>query len=226
MEPVDVVHLDLAEVPLVLAVALEAPLEHLGVAVEGEAEVADALLLAQFHAPVERAVLEVALREGLEPAVADGVEEVVVDVVGLEELQRLLEHLPALVERILLRREVGELRRHDVVASRIAACRERPTEARLGPAHAVGRRGVEVVDPAVEHELHLRIEEFLVDGGVRGAWNRLAAGAAGRVEPVGRRQAHRAVAEQRHLASVSCESGCHRFSIFPFVVLIIPKIMV
>ena len=201
---------------------VEAPFEDLRVAVEGESQVADALLLAQLQAPVERAVLEVALREGLEPAVADGVEEVVVDVIGLEVFQRPLEHLLALVERILLRREVGELRRHDVVAARVAARLERAPEACLGVAAAVRRRGVEVVDAVVEHVLDLRVEELLVDPRLGVAVLRPAVGVAA----VDRRQAHRAVAEQRHLASVSCESGCHRFSIFPFVALIIPKIMV
>ena len=167
MPPVHVVHLDLAEVPLVFAVVVETPLERLGIAVEREAEIADALLFAQFHAPVECAVFEVALGESLKTAVPDRVQKIVVDVVRAEKPQRVLEHLLARLQRILLRREIGELRRDDVVAARVAACREGTTEPFLGLAPAVGGRRVEVRHAVVEQILDLRVEHFLVDAGGR-----------------------------------------------------------
>ena len=207
--PVDVVHLDLHEVPLVRAVALDAPLERLGVAVVGEAEAADAALCAQLGAPVQGAVFEVAPGERLEAAVANGVEEVVVDVVRLEELERVLEHLLAGRERILLGREVRELRRDDVVLAGVAARLQGLAERGLRLAAAVGGRGVEVGHAAVEEHLDLAVEKFLVDVRRRVA----VLDPAVRVPAVHRRQAHRAVAEQRDLLPVETVACCHCISL-------------
>ena len=120
--------------------------------------------------------------------------EVVVDVIRPQALQRVLEHLLALVEWILLRREVREFRRDKIVAARIAAPRKGLAHASFRFAPAVRRGCVEVVDTVVEQILDLFVQHLLVDAG---------AGVAGlypvvRVSAVNRRQAHRAVAEQRH----------------------------
>ena len=211
MPPVHVVHLDLAEVPLVFAVVVETPLERLGIAVVREAEVADVLLLAQFHAPVECAVVEVALRERLEAAVADGVQKVVVDVVRAEKPQRSLEHLFARLQWILLRREVGELGGDDVVTARVAVCGQRLAEAPLGLASTVRRRRVEVVHAVVEHVLDLSVQEFLVDSTLRGSGNPLVG-----VSAIDGRKPHRAVAEEGCLASACRESRCHA-NIIPYI---------
>ena len=204
--PVDVVHLYLAEVPLVVAVVLYAPLERLRVAVEGEAEVAYALFAAKLSAPVKRAVLEIPLRERRETVVPDRMKEVVVDVVGAEEPEGVLEHLPARVERILTWREVRELRRDDVVLPREAALRERFAEAALGLAAAVRGRRVEVVDAVLEQIADLPVEHLLV-------YRRLGVAAfrpAVRMAAVDGGKAHGPVSQDRHLPSVRLHPAEHR----------------
>ena len=171
---------------------LHAPVERLPVPVVREAELPDAPLVAQAPAPVRGAVLQEAVLEGLPAAHADGVEQVVVDVVRPQELQRLPEHRLAAVERLLLRREVGELRREDVVLAVVAARPQRRAKPLLRFAAAVRRRGVEVVDAVLEQVLDLAVHEFLVDVRRRIAVLDPAVG----VSAVHRRQAHRAVAEQ------------------------------
>ena len=155
--PIDVVHLDLAEVPFVLRVVLDAPLERLRVSVERKSKVANLALFAQLKAPVRRTVRDVALRERVEAAVAYRVQEVEVDVVSPQELQRVREHLLGLFKRILPGREVGELRRDEEIIPVVSALRQGLAKPPFGLSAAVGRRRVEVVDAAVKQHLHLPV---------------------------------------------------------------------
>ena len=86
---------------MVLVVVRQGPVEDGNVAVEREAEVADAACLALLHEPVEQSVVEVALVHGPHATAADAVQEEVVDVVGLQVLQAALEHSLALLEVVL-----------------------------------------------------------------------------------------------------------------------------
>ena len=191
VKPVDIIHLNLAEIPMVLVVMLDAPLERLRVAVEREAEVADASGGAFLQKPIYRPVLDVALGERLESAVADGVEKIEVDVVGPECLERVLKHRLAFLDRILLRREVGELRRDKVAAARMA--RQRLAHHALGLAATVGGGRVEVVYAMFQREIYMLVHGLLVDCG-----GRYALGPGVGVLAVFRRQTHRAVAQERN----------------------------
>ena len=171
----------------------------------GEAKVADATLSAQLGAPVDGTVLEIALREGLETAVADRVEKIVVNVVRLQEAQRRLEHLLAFLKRILLGCEIGQLGRNHVVLARGAAGLQGRAETRLRFASAIGRRRVEVIDTMLEHVLDLRVHLVLVDARLRITLLHPGVG----MPTVHGRQTHRTIAKQRDLLAVNCKSSSH-----------------
>ena len=87
MAPVKEVHLYLYEVPVVVVVMVEQPVEGADVAVIGETEVADAASLTLFQEEVEQAVVEEAFLECVDTSAADTVQQVVVDIVGAEPLE-------------------------------------------------------------------------------------------------------------------------------------------
>ena len=98
--PVEVVQLDLHEIPVVFSfiVPTKEHVENLHIAVIGEAEVVDASFLLLFHKPVEDSVVHEAGIEGLLtvhiPGVAsDGMQQQVVDPFHLQCLEGVLEHL-------------------------------------------------------------------------------------------------------------------------------------
>ena len=85
MAPVEEVHLYLHEVPVVLILTVEQPVEVAHVAVIGESEVLDAAFLALLEQEFEHTVIEEASLQRVH-ATADTVEQVVVDVVDLQLL--------------------------------------------------------------------------------------------------------------------------------------------
>ena len=120
-------------------------------------------------------------------AQAHGVEQVVVDVVDLEVLERVVKHLHRVVEVEVL--EVAHLGGHIVVAALVLG--QGLAQGGLALALAVGWRGVEVVHTVLDGIVHLLLHHLLVDDA--GATLTLA-----RVRVEGG-QAHHAVAQQRHL---------------------------
>ena len=174
--PVHIVHLDLHEVPVVLVVQGHHVVEALLVAVEGEAEVADAPRLALLDEEVhDAAVLEAAL---VVFQVADGVQQVVVDVVGLEDLQRAAVHPHAVVEAAgAEHRQFGG---EQPLLARVAV--ERLRGGALAVAAQIDGGGVEVVDAVCEGEVHQAVDFLLVD-------------VVAAVLALDRRPAHAAVAE-------------------------------
>ena len=181
---------------MVLVVVCEGPVIDSHVAVEGEAEVADASCFALLHEPVEQSVVEVSLVYRPHATTADAVQEEVVDVVSLKELEATLEHGFAFLEVVLRGREVGQLRSDEVVASLVSACLECDAEALFTFASAVGGRRVEVVDTVVEGELAESVHLFLVDGVAFG----VLLGACAAV--FGGWESHPAVAEQADLVAL------------------------
>ena len=94
MVPVDEVHCNLDEVPVVSPAVVQGDefVEFSGCAMEGESQIADAscflLLDEEFHHPV----LHVALFESRDAATADGVQEIIVEIVRLQLLEGILVH--------------------------------------------------------------------------------------------------------------------------------------
>ena len=85
MLPVDIVQLDLHEVPMVFLMKGHELVPSFVSAMERESEVAYATGLALFHQEVDHAVVKVPLLEGIHSA--DAVQEVVVNVVRLKILK-------------------------------------------------------------------------------------------------------------------------------------------
>ena len=157
MTPVEEVHLNLHEVPVVLVVVVEQVVEHAHVAVVGETEVADAAFLALLHQEVEHAVVDESSAQGIESAAADAVQQVVVDVVGLQALQRLVVEPFRLLqapEALVLVRHLGG---HEDFLAVVPA--QGLAHQFLGASAHVHRRRVEIVDTVldgiIDHAVHL-----------------------------------------------------------------------
>ena len=139
------------------------PVEYSYISVEGEAEVTYSSSLSLLHEPVEQAVVEVSFVYRLHASATDGVQEQVVDVVGLQVFEAALEHRLAFFEVVLRGREVREFGGNEVVFSLVSAGFEGYTKTFFALAATVGRRCVEVVDAMIECELAQSINLFLVD---------------------------------------------------------------
>ena len=87
MAPVDIVQLDLDKIPVHLLVHGQDLVEDLLRPVEREAQVADAARLTLLHQVVDHPVLDVAGPEGLDAPVADRVQQVIVEIIGLQILE-------------------------------------------------------------------------------------------------------------------------------------------
>ena len=72
--PVNIVCLNLHEVPVIFVVMCQSPVEDSHIPMEGEAEVADASCLTLLHEPVKEAVVEVALMYWSHATAADAVQ--------------------------------------------------------------------------------------------------------------------------------------------------------
>ena len=130
-----------------------------GRAVEGEAQVADAACLLFLDEEIHHAVLHVALFESGHAAAADGVQEVVVEIVRLQLLEGVLVHLDGSLRRGVV--EVGEFRGDEILVARMAAQGDACGLFRLP--HQVGGGGVEVIDPMFDGVVHHLIDGLLVD---------------------------------------------------------------
>ena len=188
--PVEVVEFNHHEIPLVFVVPRKERVEHGDVAVVGESEVANASGLALFGQIVEHSIVDIALAEGFHSAAADAVEQVEVDVIDLQLLERIFIHLDAALARLRFGREVRELRGHEVFAALVAA----QGDARAVFRHSltIGRAGVEIVHTVFDGVIDQSVHHFLVDGFLA-----FAGGLAG-----DGRQSHHAVAQERHFARV------------------------
>ena len=90
--PVQIVQLYLHKVPVVLLIHGQYLVEYLLKTMEREAKMTDASRLALFHQIVHHTVIHIATVK-LVHAATDGVQQIVVDIVHLQVLQRVLIHL-------------------------------------------------------------------------------------------------------------------------------------
>ena len=115
--PVYIVQLNLYEVPVHLVVHGQNFVEYILCAVEREAQVTDATCLAFLHQEIDHAIFNVAGAESLDAAVANGVQQVVVDVVHLQFLERAVVHGNGVLARIV--GEVGQFGSHEELLARM-----------------------------------------------------------------------------------------------------------
>ena len=175
MAPVEEVHLYLHEVPVILVIVVDEPVEDLNIAVIGEPQVAYATGLSLLEQEVEQPVVDKARVEVLHATLPDAVQQVVVDVVGAQLLERIVVHLLGLLQRPCLCAIVRHLGGDVVAVARVAAqCRARDA---LVESTAIDRCGVKVVYAMRQRIVHQLVDQLLVV-----AW-----------------QSHHAEAQQRNL---------------------------
>ena len=156
--PVEVVELDLHEVPRNAHV--EHVVEHLHVPMEGPAQVADPSLGTLLQHEVEHAILDVAILEKLDAAAStDGVHQVVVQVVGLQVLQGLVEHGDRVLTRIVA--EVRHLGGQVVGLARMAT--QGDARSLLRHTLHIDRGSVEIVHAMLDGIVHEAVHLLLVD---------------------------------------------------------------
>ena len=93
MLPVIVIHLNLHEIIMVRVGKSEQGVELRLVAMERESQLAYSACLSLFHQEIHHSVIHVADVESIHSASSDGVEEIEIDVVGLQVLEGVLIHL-------------------------------------------------------------------------------------------------------------------------------------
>ena len=157
--PVQVVQLYLHEVPVIFVVTAQHLVEHRFLPVEREAEVADAASLTLLHQEVHHAVVHVASIELVHTA-ADGVQQVVVQIVHLQFFHRVVVHLNSLLTAPVVAVEVRQLRGHKVLRALMAAQGDARAAFRLSL--TIDGAGVEVVHAVFDGIVHLTIDHLLV----------------------------------------------------------------
>ncbi len=186
--PVEVVELYLHKVPLALVMAGEEVVEHLDIAMVGEAEILDASSLAFSQHEVEHAVVQIARRETLHASLPYGMEQIIVDVIHTQFLERVAIHLDRLLAAPRLLTEVRQLGGNEIFVARVAT--EGYSRTVFRHSLTVGRRRVEIVDAMLDGIVHKTIDHLLVDGVVTLASDGFAAGV---------RQSHHSKPKERHL---------------------------
>lgn len=198
MPPVEVVHLDLHEIPPIAVVSGKQTVEDAYIAVVREAEVAYAARLAFGEEKIEHPVPDVAGLELLHAAAhAHAVQQHVVDVIHLQFAERIAIHGQRRLAAPGRRGEVREFRGDEILLAGVAL--ESDARDALGLPLAVGRGGVEIVHPVRNGEIHQPVHRLLVD--LVGIGSVTAHG----------RPAHAAVSEQRNLlARPGIDAESHR----------------
>ena len=181
--PVDIVQLDLDEIPLRLALVVHGQhvVEELLRAVERPSEVPDPSGGAFALKELQHAVVDETRLEGLKTLSAERVEQVVVDVVDLQLLERLAVEGQRILARIV--REVRHLGGDEVAVAGVAL--EGDARRAFGKALEVDRSRIEVVDAVGQRIVDQLVDRLLID--------RVAVRRGGFEQ----RPAHAAVAEQR-----------------------------
>ena len=158
--PVGIVHLNLHEVPMVLVVERHEAVPRVGVAVEGEAEIANLSLLALFQKEVHHAVIDIAAVEGRDASSSsDGVEKIVVNDIDLKLAEGLLVHGHTAFAGIVA--EVRELSGYIIFVAGMAC--EGDTGSCLTLSLQIDGRAVEVVDAVLDGVIDEGVDGFLVD---------------------------------------------------------------
>ena len=116
--PVEIVQLYLYKVPVVLVMQRNDLIEHRLFAVERETEVTDTTRLALLHQIVHNAIIDVTAIEFVHSA-ANSVQQVIVEIVHLQFLQRVLIHLNGFLPLPIIAVEVGEFRGYEIFVTRM-----------------------------------------------------------------------------------------------------------
>ena len=123
MTPVEEVHLNLYKVPMELVVVFQQVVEGTDVTMIGESKVLDASCLTLLQQEFQQSIVEESLVQGVHAAIANAVQQVVVDVVDLQPFEGLLVHALRLAEAPQTSVLVGHLGGDKEFVARMAAQR-------------------------------------------------------------------------------------------------------
>ena len=160
MAPVEEVHLYLHEVPVILIIMLDEPVKDLDIAVIGESQVTDSPSLALLEQEVEHTVIQKARTEVLHTLATHTMEQIVIDVVNLQLLERVVIHLLRLLQRPVLLAIVRHLGGDIVAVARVPA--QRHPDNSLVLAASINGRSVKVVHAMRQGVVHQLVDQFLV----------------------------------------------------------------
>ena len=118
MLPVEVVHLYLHEVPMILLVMVQQPVEGSHVAMIRESQMLDTSGLALLEQEIEDAVVEETSLQRVH-ATSDAMQQIVVDMVHFQTLHRLLIHALRGIETPSILTLIRHFRGHIVFISRM-----------------------------------------------------------------------------------------------------------
>ena len=124
----------------------------------------------------------------------------VVDIVGLQFLQGVLEHRLRRLQRPLIAAKIRELGGYEILIARIAL--EGYARATLAETAAIDGAGVEIVDTVRKGVVYLAIDHLLVEG----TCHRIVGSSLWELG-----QTHHAIAEERYdIAGIGVDAGGHR----------------
>ena len=93
MLPIDIIHLDLHEIPMIFLMELHELVENLLPAMERKAEIADTPCLTLLQKEIKQAVVYIPLLETLETGSPDGMKQIIIEIIGAQCLLRITIHL-------------------------------------------------------------------------------------------------------------------------------------
>ena len=185
--PVDVIELDLHEIPFDLIVPRKQVIEDLDIAVIRESQVSDTSRFAFGNEKIEHPVIEIASFQRLHTAHTDAVKQQVVEIIDLQLLERIAVHRQRSFPAPSRRSKVRQFGGNQIFVARMTAQRNARCAFRT-PFTISGRR-IEIVDAVRDGVIDQRIDHLLVD---------LLVAAVGNGRP-----AHTTVPQQRHAVARS-----------------------
>ena len=175
MAPIQEIHLNLHEVPVILVIVVDEPVKRLHVAMIRESQMANAARLTLANEEIEQAIVDETAVQVLHPALPYAVQQVIIDVLYPQFLEGILIQFLCFIKRPQAFVVVRHLGGHIVLfAGMTAQCGTGDT---LVETAAIPRGGVKVVHTMGYGVVHQLIDQFLIVAG----------------------QAHHAEAQQGHL---------------------------
>ena len=158
--PVQIVQLYLHEVPMIFLIEGQHLVEHRLLTMERETEVTYAACLTLFHQIIHHAVLDIAADKLIITA-SNGMQQIVVDIVYLQLLQRVMIHLDGLLPLPVVAVKVGELRGNEILAPLMPAKGDACTLLRL--TLTIDWRRIEIVHAMLDGIVYLTVDHLLIE---------------------------------------------------------------
>ncbi len=121
MKPVDIIHLNLHEIPTytTFIVPFEHGIEHFDITMIGKTEITYTSSFSLPDQEIENAVVHISFVKVIHASVADSMKKHIIDIVGLEILQRIIIHLDRFLPGPCLRCEIRKFRGYEIAVARM-----------------------------------------------------------------------------------------------------------